>query len=1325
MRNRAELVVPLALIVVLAVLPSGLPVGIAGTGAVAGAVLSLQAVGMIVVYTRTKILSSAQFGLGAAAAVLFFLWVQYNQWAVLADGLCGCLAPAGRSISALQHQPDAYRDYLSQQHPFVIVANAILSGALAVALASDTGVRTYRFIAKVFARAPRIVPTVATFAFAFALSSGAAALLVARGATVFGWHLFSWFPYGPRAGSGINGAPAQAEGHFVPPYADAWGFRLDSGVRFHLYDVLAVATALVALVAVTLLFARGRRGLVSRAVADNLERAATLGLDVQVHSERPWRVAGALSGLGGVLTVTMSQQPAVGLDLPGITLALAAVVLARMSSPAVAVLASVLLGVIDQGMFWNFGSHVEFQGSLVLIIGAALVLQRGRQTRAELSAASVFTTAPEPTRVPAGIRRARGVRGLYRAVGLTTGVLVLGYPFATTPSQLSQGTVLLPYMLIGLSLLVLSGWAGQVSLGQFAFAAVGAYVAVVAGVHGHLPLPVALLAGAVAAALVAPLVGLPALRLPGPFVVIMTLAFSLAVPAVLLNPDLLGTALPGAVHRPVVLGLDLASDRSLYYVSLVVLSLALGFVAGLRRSRLRRALIASRENELAAKAMGIDTLRLRITGFSLGGGLAGLGGGLLAYANGSVQAQSFSAENSVLIFLIVVVGGLSTTSGPLLGGLAYGIAQLAGAAWLAALNGLGTLLILVVRPGGLASIVFAVRDSAIRVILHLQGVDLARTRNTDGTSRIAIADRGARAAVVPFLYRYAGTGYGPVEGTRLRPGLEVPDAIRRGIDPVVASEGSPPGTEEPLLVLARGEVAYEGIRAVSGVTLQLQPGEILAVVGTNGAGKTSLLRALAGLEPWAHGELRFRGEDITSANAHARALSGLAFVPGGSSVLPTLTVRQNLELACWELPQEQTALEIAAFLELFPVLTARLNTPAGNLSGGEQQVLAVVQGMLRRPQVLLIDELSLGLSAEVLEALLGRLEMLSLEGTAVILVEQSISRAMTIADTALFLDRGRVRFHGPAEELRTHPELFAAVAFGAGGAATPGSASEVSRARFLASSADTREPVLEVDAVSAGYGDVLAVSDVSLALTAGEVVGILGPNGAGKTSVFDCLSGTLAVRLGRVRLLGTDITTLPTHKRAAMGLMRSYQNVKLFPSLTVRDTIAVALETRLKVKGALAAGLWLPASRAEERRADERVDILLELLKLQGCSEALVGSLSLGSRRLVDLACQLAARPKVLLLDEPTSGMAQSETESLGPLIRRVSKDLDCAVLIVEHNVAVLSSVADRLVAMSFGAVIADGAPHEVLSDAAVRAAYFAAATSRLTKPATELVPSA
>jgi ABC-type branched-subunit amino acid transport system ATPase component/ABC-type branched-subunit amino acid transport system permease subunit len=1298
--SRPELLLVLGLIGVVAVLPDGLPLGIVGIGVVSGSLLALHAIGIVLLYSRTRVLSFAQFGLGIGSAVLFYVWVLHTQFAVLAEGVCRCLAPDGSGLGDLQHNPDPFREYLLATKPWVVVVNLLLSGLLGVVLAADTGRQAFLWIAALFGRAPRIVPTIATLAFAVMLG-GAASLLTLRTEEILGRRPFGWFPYGAREGSGIEGRPALPEGTFASPFADVVEVELEGGARFQLYQLLVVAVALLSLAYVVRRFERGRRGLASRATAADAERAATLGVDVITESKGPWKVAGALSGLAGCLSVGMSQTlPAVGIDMYSLTLVLAAVVLARMTSPAWALVYSVLLGVLNAGLFWNQQTTTYFEGGLVVLVGVALLLQRGRVSRAERASESVFTTAPEPLPVPRALRVAPGVNGLLRGTVVVVVGALVGYPLIASPGQLSLGVTVVGLMVLGLSLLVVSGWAGQVSLGQLALGAVGAWVTTLAGGGWGVPLPLALLLGAAAGAVVAPIVGLPAIRLPGPFVAIMTLAFALAVPAVLLNADLLGEVVPATMDRPVLLGIDLGSDRYYYWLSLLVLAGALAVVAGLRRSRLRRALIAARDNDQAVAAFGVDVTRLRLEAFAVSGLLAGLGGGMLAYANGGVQADTFSATNSVVLFLIVVIGGLVAVSGPLLGAVVFGLVQLAGAFWLGLLQGLGTVVVLAVRPAGLAGVVFGLRDAAIRVIMHLQGSDLVRLAGR----RVPLADRGAQAAVVPVQYRLVGDGYGPVEGTRLR---AVEGVAATGVPSVEeqveeALGGVDLGTAARLSC-HRLEVAYGGATALAGVSVDVAAGEVLAVVGLNGAGKTSFLRALVGLEPAAHGTVEVDGTDVTTWFPQVRAGLGMAFVPGGAAVLATLTVRDNLLVAGGD---DASIAEVTA---RFPALAQRLETAAGNLSGGEQQVLAVAQAVLRRPRILLVDELSLGLSPEALAEVLLVVQELAAAGTAVVLVEQSISTAMTIADTALFLESGRVRYQGPASALRDHPELFASVAFGAGGAVAgaAGGGSELSRARQ--SLQLDREPVLVVEGLTAAYGDVRVVDGVTLDVAAGEVIGILGPNGAGKTSLFDALSGLLRPSEGTVTLLGEDITSLPPHARAGRGLMRSFQSGRLFPSLTVRDCIAVALETRLTTRSAAFAGLWLPPARAEERRVEERVGVLLELLRLEAVADTPVGSLSLGSRRMVDLACQLAARPKVLLLDEPASGLAAGETELLGPLVSRISSDLGCAVLIIEHNVAVLASVAHRLVAMQAGAVIAEGAPGDVLADPVVRSAYFGA----------------
>ncbi|MBK5308100.1 MAG: ATP-binding cassette domain-containing protein [Frankiaceae bacterium] len=1294
--SRPELLLLGALTCGLLLLPDGLPPGIAALGVVTGSILGLNALGIVLLYRTTKVLNFAQIALGAAAAVLFYEWIMHNEIAVLTNLVCESCVPdigVGRS---LQRNPDQLAAVLRAESPLLIGLNLVIGVVIALVISVRTGHDVNTLTRRLMRSKAALVPTMALLALGFAMTSGAAAIPIANEFSVFGWHPFSWWFF--RDGDG-------PEGRFSPPYTDAFEFGVGGDARFHLYDAVAVLACILAAIAVAAYFRFGKAGLLARAVADNPERAASLGVDVRRQVSRAWLLAGLLSGTAALLTLVRSGvPPGASIDVNDLTLILAGVVFARLTSPSLAVVASLLLGILDQGMFWNFGAHVQFQGCLVLLVGAALLLQRGRQTRAEL-AAQTWTGQGRLADLDPAVKRLPAVRGLLRWALLLSSGGVVAYPLLASPGQLSLGITAVSYTIIGLSLLVLTGWAGQVSLGQFAFAAVGGYVASIVAAQLSLPLPLALLVGAVAGAIVSPLIGLPALRLPGPFVVITTLAFSLAVAAVLLNRDLLGSALPKSLPRPLLLGLDLADDRTFYYFSLAVLAVAIFLVVGLHRSRMRRTLIAARDNAAAAESFGVPVMRLRLEGFAAAGFIAALGGGLLAYATRGVETNSYSATLSVLIFLAVLIGGLAAPIGPLLGGAFFALLQLLGQTWFVFGIGAGAFAILLLAPAGLSGALIAARNAAVRILLHLQGIAGPGAGSSGPVPIAALTERGG-VPFVPTEYRLTGAGYGPVEGTRLPPAGGASTALpsARPTDDV-AGTGA-----EPLLAGTRLDVRYGSSQALFDVDLALHPGEILAIVGTNGAGKTTLLRAIAGLHPVHSGRLTFDGEDITTASTDDLARRGIALVPGGAGVLPTLTVADNLRLALWSVGDGEAAARIAPLLERFGQLRDRLTTMAGNLSGGEQQLLALCQAIAQEPRVLLVDELSLGLSPQALADVLDLIRDLADRGTAVVLVEQSISTAIDAADTAVFLDNGAVRYAGPARDLRAHPELFASVAFGAGGGTGAlGGGSEFAGRRSSGMGA-ARDVVLEATALVAGYGGVVAVNDVSFAVTAGEVLGILGPNGAGKTSLFDAISGTLPLTSGQLTLLDNDIVKRAPHGRAALGLMRSYQNVRLFPSLTVAECITVALETRLKTRNAVAAALWLPTSRAEERRSAERVALLVELLELQNVADRPVGSLSLGTRRIVDLACQLAARPKVLLLDEPSSGLAQAETDSLGPLVSRISKDLDCAVLIIEHDIGLLATITDRILAMNFGSVIAVGEPRDVLQNPAVRAAYFGSA---------------
>jgi len=504
---------------------------------------------------------------------------------------------------------------------------------------------------------------------------------------------------------------------------------------------------------------------------------------------------------------------------------------------------------------------------------------------------------------------------------------------------------------------------------------------------------------------------------------------------------------------------------------------------------------------------------------------------------------------------------------------------------------------------------------------------------------------------------------------------------------------------DKILVVRDLDAGYDGVQVLFNVDLDVREGEILALVGTNGAGKSTLLRAICGLQQADNGAVFYDGVNITFAPANENATRGLVYMPGGRGVFPGLTVRENLASALLAQTTAGGDNEIERALELFPVLRERIDTAASLLSGGEQQMLAMAQALVMRPRLLMIDELSLGLAPAVVEKLLSVVRILQASGVTIILVEQSLNVALTVAQRAVFMDRGAVQFDGPTEDLLGRPDLVRSIFMGGVPATT--------LRRPLADLNDSTKE-LRASNLTVEFGNRRALDSVSLSLSTGQVVGIIGPNGAGKTTLFDVLSGYTKAAEGAVFLDELDITSLRPDARARLGVGRAFQSARLFPPLTVRENISVALERRAN-KSALTAALWLPAARKNERRLRERVDGFIELLGLGDHADKLVRELSTGTRRAVEIACQMAAEPLFLLLDEPSSGLAQAESEVLGPTLMRIVRDTGCGLLVIEHDLNLITQLSERLIAMDLGRIIASGAPAEVIEDAEVMSSYLAA----------------
>jgi branched-chain amino acid transport system ATP-binding protein len=539
----------------------------------------------------------------------------------------------------------------------------------------------------------------------------------------------------------------------------------------------------------------------------------------------------------------------------------------------------------------------------------------------------------------------------------------------------------------------------------------------------------------------------------------------------------------------------------------------------------------------------------------------------------------------------------------------------------------------------------------------------------------------------------------------------------------------------PLLLVRGLDVYYGTVQVLFNVDLDVEEGTCVALLGTNGAGKSTLLKAICGVVEADRGAVMFDGRETTHAPANEIAALGVTQVPGGQGVFPSLTVEENLRTATWLQRRDKAAVRrsMAHVLDLFPVLGERMHDNAGDLSGGQQQMLALSMAFLSTPKLLLIDELSLGLAPVVVAQLLPLVDDLRAAGTTVVLVEQSVNVALSVADVAFFMEKGEIRFHGPTAELLERPDILRSVFLSAGEITAPAvtatSGNGASHGSGHATEAEAASdgdvagesepapapgpapspagPALELIDLSCSFGGIRAVDDVSLEVAPGEIVGIIGPNGAGKTTVFDAVSGYVKPDSGRVVLGGRDISRLGSAARAKAGLGRSFQDARLFPSLTVDEAISVACERWIEVRDPISAALRLPNSYDSERHITKRVDELVALLGLEAYRSKFVRELSTGTRRVADLACLLAHRPSVILLDEPSSGIAQREAEALIPMLLRIRDHTGASLVVIEHDIPLIRGVSDRLVAMDQGAVISAGTPVDVLTDPLVVESYL------------------
>lgn len=1282
------------------VLPNGAPLGIIITGAIVGSSTGLAAVGIILVWRANRVVNFAAGGLGGAAGLnsllLFINW----GW----------------------------------PYPLVFVS-ALVCGVTLGAVVEVLIIRR-------FANAARLVLTVATIGLAQVL--GGLELLISKG---------------------LYGVESPAFGAFETPLTKIkWvvGPVIITGDHFL---VLAVVPIVVAGLAWFL--RKSLAGTAIRAAAENTDRARLLGIPVRNLTTLVWAIAGGLAALTLVLQAPFSGATASALAGPAVMLtALAAAVVARMESMPKAFGAAVALGIIDQIVRWNTTGPALVDVVIFAIIIGSLLMHRSRSRAHDADGGwrdAEFISALAPA-----INQLKEVR-IAKYLGLLALIAAaVIIPLNVSPGNAMTLSVMAIWGIVAVSLVVLTGWAGQISLGQFAFVGVGAITAGNLMSRWNVDLFVSLLVAMAAGAVAALIVGVPALKIKGPFLAIVTLSFAVVLDGYILNPNIFPELIPQNVQSPLLWGrVDLNVGRNMLWFCLATLALCIALARGVRRSRSGRLLIAARDNAKAAEAASVSTRLATLSGFVFAGSLAGLAGGLHVILLHGARAGSYQPVQSVEIFSMATIGGLGSV-----GGAIFGAAGMRGMQDLDATirlvgAGAGVLLVLWLVPSGFAGLAAKLRDRIVVKIaarhgLDIKGVPLSAT-TADQFNRPLTSATEMPTTPPPYVST-GGENDGADERTDLLPVVVSPaefNLVERyvnnpeGTDPTQPVQPVPPviGKATAGLSATGVNVSYGRLQVLFDLGLEVADGEMVALLGTNGAGKSTVLKAICGLVPH-NGKVMLGDVDISKMSAEQIVRQGLALMPGGKAIFPTLTVTDHLRLSTWTFrdDHERVKADLAEVHRMFPILEERKDQLAGDLSGGEQQQLALAMTLMLRPSVMFIDELSLGLAPMVVGLLCEVVRELNRAGTTVVVVEQSVNVALTLAQRAVFLEKGRSRFEGPTQELLDRPDILRSVfiagadshsdgdgasrtsdvsaeaeqsamairsidlsslgAGSAGGAvvdltSNDGDGVSVSKPASPATNGEAPTPVLTCRSITKRFGGVNALTDVHLEVMPGEIVGLIGQNGAGKTTLMDCISGFHNIDGGVVTFRGVDITDWEPFERARGRLGRSFQDARLFPSLTVTETVSVACEQAAECRSLIADATRQPASYLSEDAIEAKATEIIGLLGLTGYAHTPTGSLSTGTRRIVELACLLAEDPVLMLLDEPSAGVAQKETEALGPLLRQISEHTGAALLIIEHDMPLLSGLCDRLVAMELGSVIASGAPQDVLEHPGVIASYL------------------
>jgi sulfate-transporting ATPase len=852
-------------------------------------------------------------------------------------------------------------------------------------------------------------------------------------------------------------------------------------------DIGLFLVAVVVSLALFTFFKRTQLGLALRAAAQNRRAAALMGVDPDVAAGAAWALGGALAALGGILLASVQNLDPYNLSLQVLPAFVAALI------GGIENLRGVLMGSAIAGLAFGLvpyfsgtpviGNVVRISGSaqLVLALLTLIVLAlRGRRiSGAEQSESGLASTASV-------VGRPRRRRSPMMLAALA--VFLVLWPLIVPFSLLGNTLVAIRFGLIAVSLVVMTGWVGQISLAQASFVGVAALVTGMVVRGTGFGFPISMVVAALAAGAASTVLGVVALRVRGLYLAVATLVFAWMCDAFLFRSPWLGAGGGSSTIPGQRLGtargfpsFDLTNRRTLYYLFAIVLILVVVGLANLRDTKTGRAFFAVRGSEMAAASLGIDVVRTKLAAFALSGALAGIAGNMLMIGQRTIVPSQFLFTISLQYLAIAVVGGLGSLGGALAAGglfaalneLFYRVTALSG--WLEVVSAMLLTVVLLAYPGGLAQLFTRIaaltdrlgnvlRRPALKPRSHeapsATGDVLLPVDSPNGRARHRIAER---------------TRWRPRSVERRAPAVEAREAAPSGDDWLTAAfrsaarEDSKAEPAQPVhetnghrrvlpalseLKLTKNDsdanalevtnvtVRFGGLTAVSDASLAVRDGTITALIGPNGAGKTTLFNAILGLNDPSAGRIELRGQDATRLPPHLRARLGVARTFQVLQLFNELTVFDNLlvathlhnESGIWSnmaaaartLEAERHArARVDEILRLLQ-LEELADRPVRGLPFGVLRMVELGRALVTGARLVMLDEPASGLNETETDKLSDVIRAMRGLGVSVLLIEHDIRMVTGLCDYIYVLDRGSIIAQGDPASIQRDPHVIAA-----------------------------------------------------------------------------------------------------------------------------------------------------------------------------------------------------------------------------------------------------------------------------------------------------------